>query len=79
MHIQYTDTVKSQNDTAFDTVNDTVFDLIKQNNKIAATEISEHLKLSLSTVKRRIKVLKEKGCIVRIGSDKTGHWKVIER
>lgn len=79
MHIQYTDTVKSQNDTAFDTVNDTVFDLIKQNNKIAATEISEHLKLSLSTVKRRIKVLKEKGCIVRVGSDKTGHWKVIER
>ncbi len=29
MHVQYNDTVKLENDT----VNDTVFDLIKENNK----------------------------------------------
>ncbi len=57
--------------------NDTVFDLIKQNNNITATEISEQLKISTSTVKRRIKALKESGKIQRIGSDKTGCWKVI--
>ncbi|PZX10090.1 HTH domain-containing protein [Breznakibacter xylanolyticus] len=75
MHIQYSDTVKVQNDT----VNDTVFDLIRQNKNIAAAEISERLSISLSTAKRRIKELKENGSIIRIGSDKTGYWKVNEQ
>ena len=80
IHVQYIDTVKTQNDTVKlenGTVNDTVFHLIKQNNKITATEISERLKVSLSTAKRKIKELKESGKIERIGSDKTGHWKII--
>jgi len=68
------DTVKHQNDT----VNDTVFSLIKQDNKITAKEISERLKMSLSTVRRTIKDLKDNRKIERIGSDKTGHWKIIE-
>jgi fido (protein-threonine AMPylation protein) len=76
MHIQYlspvNDTVKSQNDT----VNDTVFYLIKQNNKITAAEIAERLNISLSTAKRKIKELKLKGMVERMGSDKTGHWKI---
>jgi len=45
---------------------------------MTATEISERLKISLSTVRRRIKNLREKGIIERIGSDKTGYWKVME-
>lgn len=77
MHIHYidtlNDTVKPQNDT----VNDTVFNLIIQNNRITATEISERLNISLSTAKRRIKELKVKGIIERIGSDKKGYWKII--
>ena len=68
------DTVKSQ----IDTVNDTVFSLIKQENKITANEIGERLKMSLSTVRRKIKELKNNGKIDRIGSDKTGHWRIIE-
>jgi DNA-binding MarR family transcriptional regulator len=68
------DTVKQQ----INTVNDTVFSLIKQNNKITAKEMSERLKMSLSTVKRKIKDLKDNGKIDRIGSDKTGHWKIIQ-
>ena len=49
MHIA-NDTVKNQNDT--------VFSLIKQNNKIAANELALKLGKSLATVKRRIKNLK---------------------
>ena len=79
MHVHYispvNDTVKAQNDT----VNDTVFYLIKQNSKITATEISGRMNISLSTVKRKIKQLKEKGIIERIGSDKNGNWKIIEQ
>lgn len=76
MHIHYVptvnDTVKMQNDT----VNDTVWFLIKQNNKITAAEINERLHISLSTAKRKIKELKEKGIVERIGSDKTGYWRI---
>ena len=68
------DTVKPQ----IDNVNDTVFSFIKQDNKITAKEMSERLKMSLSTVRRKIKVLRDNGKIERIGSDKTGHWKIIE-
>lgn len=77
---QHPDTVKTQNDTVKienDTDNDTVFYLIKQNNQITATEIGERLKISLSTVKRKIKELKHSGKIERIGSDKSGHWKIM--
>ena len=70
MYVHYIDTVKSENDT--------VFSLINQNKTITATEISEQLNTSLSTVKRKIRKLKEQGIIERIGSDKTGYWKIIE-
>lgn len=75
IHIKNFDTV---NDTVKPT-GDTVFGLIKQNNKITATQISERLNLSLSTTKRKIKALKEEEKINRIGSDKTGYWKVVEK
>lgn len=61
------------------TVNGTVFDLIKSNNSITAMEISEHLGMSLRTAKRKIKELKDKGFIERVGSDKTGNWKVLKK
>jgi len=79
MHVLYVDTVNDTVKPQNDTVNDTVFNLIKQNNKITATEISVHLNISLSTAKRKIKELKEKGIIERIGSDKTGNWKIVEQ
>lgn len=82
IHVQFIDTAKANNDTVKlnnDTVNDTLFHLIKQNNKITATEISEQLKVSLSTAKRKIKALKESGQIERIGSDKAGHWRIIDK
>ena len=82
IHVHFDDTVKRQNDTIksnIDTINDTVFSLIKQNNKINVTEISERLNISLSTAKRKIKELKAQGIIERIGSNKTGHWRIIEK
>ena len=72
MHVKYIDTVKTVNDT----VNDTVFNLIKQSSMITSTEISQQLKVSLSTAKRKIKELKESGKKERIGSDKTGRLEI---
>lgn len=82
MHVQFIDTVNVEIDTVnveFDTVTDTVFNLIKQNTTITSTEISQQLRISLSTAKRRIKELKETGQIERIGSDKAGHWRIVEK
>ncbi len=79
MHIHYDDTVNDTVKPQKETVSDTVFALIRQNNKITAAEISMRLNISLSTAKRRIKELKKKGLIERAGSDKSGNWIVIER
>jgi fido (protein-threonine AMPylation protein) len=78
LHIQYLDTVSDTVNPQDDTVNDTVFNLIRQNNNITALEISKLLNISLSTVKRKTKKLKEQNRIERIGSDKTGYWKIVE-
>jgi predicted HTH transcriptional regulator len=63
--------------TVNDTVNGTVFSLIRQDTSITAVDISERLGISLRTVRRQIKALKEQGLIERIGSDKSGHWNIL--
>lgn len=77
LHIHFNhyqnDTVKLKNDT----VNEPLFSLMKENNQITAVEISAILNISLSTAKRKIKDLKTRGLIERIGSDKTGYWNII--
>lgn len=77
MHIHFSnyknDTLNSKNDT----VNEPLFYLIQENNQITALEMSVRLNISLSTAKRKIKDLKLKGIIERVGSDKTGYWKII--
>lgn len=69
--------IDTVNDTVSDTVNDPVFLLLKQDNKLTALEISSKLRISLSTVKRKIKELKTSGKIERFGSDKSGYWKIV--
>lgn len=63
------------NDTVNGTVNDTV-KLIKANPKITLDELAHKLNKSRRTVTRIIKKLQETGIISRIGSDKTGFWKL---
>lgn len=78
MHIFYNDTANEPLIDPVNAYNDTVFQVIKKNNKITATEISNQLNISLSTAKRKIKELKSKGLIERTGIDKTGTWIIIE-
>lgn len=78
------------NDTVNGTVNGTVndgvkltpteqavLDCIRENNLINVAEIVDCTKKGRSTIMRTIKALKEKGCIQRVGSDKTGSWKIL--
>ena len=51
---------------------------MRVNNKITISEISENLNMTKRGVDKIIKVLKENGIIERVGSNKSGNWKVIE-
>ncbi len=76
----------SLNGTVNGTVNDgvkltpteqAVLDCIRENNLINVAEIVDCTKKGRSTIMRTIKSLKEKGCIQRVGSDKTGSWEIL--
>lgn len=58
--------------------NDTLNAIIKKPNYLQQ-ELAEHMGISIITIKRAIKELQAKGYIERIGSKKTGYWKVLKK
>ena len=52
-----------------------ILELIKEKPQISRSEISHKMGLHESSVKRRLKMMVDKGIIQRIGSDRGGHWK----
>ena len=57
--------------------NQEIIDIIRTNAKISAAEIAMKLGVSSRAIEKRLKVLREKGIIRRVGPDKGGHWEVI--
>jgi ATP-dependent DNA helicase RecG len=55
-----------------------VLRLLASNGNATQNEIAEQLGVSRKTIYVRIKLLKDKGVIRRIGSDTKGHWEIIE-
>ena len=56
-----------------------ILSLIKENTQISITEIAQKIERGLTATKERISKLKAKGLLERIGPDKGGYWKVIEK
>lgn len=54
-----------------------VLNCLKADNALSAIKIAEIIEKDKRTVERTIKSLKENGYIQRLGSDKTGSWKVL--
>lgn len=79
MHIQYIDPVKAKKDLVNDPVKADILQQLKQNPNANYTELAEKTGYSVATIKRHIQGLKKLGLIERIGSDKTGHWIIIEK
>ena len=52
--------------------------LITENGQITVAELIEKVGLSERTIKRIIKQLREANKIQRLGSDKTGEWKIVK-
>ncbi|MDR1572178.1 MAG: winged helix-turn-helix transcriptional regulator, partial [Clostridiales Family XIII bacterium] len=53
-----------------------VLALIAQNKSVTQDEMSKKLGVSRKTIAARLKSLKEKGVIRRVGSDIKGHWEI---
>ncbi len=77
-HIQYSDPVKTKNDPVNDPVKTNILHQLRQNPNSNYAELATKTGYSASTIKRHIQELKKQGIIERIGSDKTGHWKIIK-
>ena len=55
-----------------------VLELLNSNGRLTAEDMASDIGKDISTIKRATKVLKNKGVLERIGSDKTGSWKVLK-
>jgi len=74
MHIRYIDPVKAVNDP----VKIKILQQLHHNPIANYVELAEKTGYSTTTIKRHIQELKKLGLIERIGSDKTGYWKITE-
>ena len=64
----------------FPNISDATWDVyrtLKSNHSASSEEIGAALGISSRMVRKHIASLREAGIIVRIGSNKTGHWEVI--
>lgn len=69
------DLVKSVNDP----VKTNILQQLQQNPKANYSELAEKSGCSTATIKRHVQELKKLGLIERIGSDKTGYWKIVNK
>ena len=56
-----------------------ILEIIFENPAVSSVEIGKKLGVSRTTVAAYIKRLKERGAIERIGSDRKGYWKILEK
>jgi predicted HTH transcriptional regulator len=82
MHVQFVepvnDPVKTKNDPVNDLVKRSIMQHLKLNPRANYSKLADKTAYSTATIKRHIQELKKMGIIERIGSDKTGYWKIIE-
>jgi len=77
MHIQLIDPVNDLvNDPVISTLKRNIVNHLKQNPSANYNELADKTGYSTATIKRHIQELKKAGILERIGSDKTGSWKI---
>lgn len=53
-----------------------IIELLKDNSRYKTAELAEMLDISRKTVSIKLKKLREKGIIERVGSDRKGYWNI---
>lgn len=64
-------------DVQNETVEERVLLLIRENNRISIDQLAKDLSISRSTVKRVISKLRQQNRVTRVGSNRSGEWKVL--
>ena len=57
---------------------DKILIMVRANPRVTALTMALSLGVTDKTIKRHLKALREQGRIQRVGSDKSGHWEVLE-
>lgn len=65
-----------QGDPQEKTMEQIILEVIRTNNKVTREELAEITNSSVSTIKRRLKMMADK--VVYVGSGYSGHWKIKE-
>jgi predicted HTH transcriptional regulator len=60
-------------------VSDQILAALAHEPRLSAKQVAGLLSKNTRTIERQLKALREQGRIQRVGSDKTGHWQIIER
>lgn len=73
--------IEATNDVIIDVINEKekiILERIKYNNSITKKELNLKTGISLATIDRSIKKFRELDIIERVGSNKTGYWKIVD-
>lgn len=62
----------------FSSIEQIILDCIKEDNTLTHDQIAEKTDIKKRNIERVFKSLKMQGVIERIGSNKTGHWEIID-
>lgn len=62
-----------------DPIKQQLYQAVAQDGTPNYAEYAAQLGVSEATIKHRLGELKKEGVIIRIGSNKTGHWKVVKQ
>ena len=79
---QEADPIKSASDpikSFSDPIKEKLYRAILQDNTLNYAEYAQRIGVSEATVKRRLGELKKAGLIVRVGSNKNGHWQITRK
>jgi Fic family protein len=60
-------------------VSDQILAALAHEPRLSAKQVAGLLNKNTRTIERHLKALREQGRIQRVGSDKTGHWQIIDR
>ena len=56
-----------------------ILEIIRKDSSVSAKKIAEMIGLRVRSVERQLAKIKKEGKIKRVGSDKGGHWEIIEK
>ena len=70
--------IRGDNTGGKEDISNIVIELMKETPSITAVKLSEKTNVSTRQISRVVKALRESGRIVRVGSTRSGYWKIID-